>query len=206
MNIFLSAEHLPRLFLKDKERDELKDLVVVHPHWLISAMKAIMELSIDEEEDKDMEKIIILVKQGVIDKDMLKDCWKEFVSKAPNSPDETTQILRLTLLVQAHCLIYPVKIVSAVNGDNPKFIVPCKLPNTTDARVRFKPTTFYFDFCRFLPDEIYHRIICMATQKAMPQLGKSNQYSGTKCIFYGLQNTIWVIELEREKERLKITL
>ena len=208
------TEYLPSLFLSEEEKKELDDLVVLQPHWLISVMKVIIELNPTKTlPGVSLDKVSKLERDGVADIKLLQECWKEFVSTTSGSPDPDTQIHRLCLILQAYCLIYPLQsaVPAAVNGSHSpaspqlqKFIVPCKLPAQLSHRVKFKPVYFYFDFYQFLPDEIYHRLICLAMAKAKPSRGCRHQFSATQCVFYGLEGTNWVMELETEKQRLKI--
>ncbi len=207
-------ERLPTLFLSDEEKEELKDLIVLQPHWLISVMKKIVELNPAEKRLPVKQDKITALEKGVADVEVLHKCWEEFLSRSPGSFKEETQIRQLRLILQAHCLIYPVHSPPAENGNHSppaaensadqKFIVPCKLPEEPPEEP-FEHATFYFDFCHFLPDEIYHRLICLATAMANPGR-QAHQYSRTKCIFYGLHDTNWVMELEEGKQRLKISV
>ena len=103
--------------------------------------------------------------------------------------------------------------LTTVAGDRPtdqKYMIPYRLPDTFNGDDclelidNMEYATFYFDFYQFLPDQIYHRLICLAIARADPPCGCYNQYSCKKCNFFGLEETNWVIEIEESTHRLKI--
>lgn len=211
-----NVEYLPRLFLKEEECQLLQDMIVLNPDWLIQLMKVVLELDPTKQvQQLPGEKVKDLKNDGVADLDVLKYCWEDFVSESTD-----IEINHLCLMLQAYCLIYPTDVQSnadnstpnhvATSGDNPipRYIIPCKLPPelTNIPKWTQKCATFYFDFNEFLPDEIYHRLICLALSEAKTPRRKANRncYSGKMCIFFNLLNTNWVIEMERLKQRLKI--
>lgn len=213
----ITIEYLSHLFLTEEERLELRDLIVLDPDWLMRVMKVIMDFKTTKyEPDFETKLITTLEVDGMADLKLLKFCWKKFLSEAPCN----IEIRHLCLILKAHCLIYPVEdsTTAAGSGDNSaevpaqKYIIPCKLPCEINMDkhkwVRTKScgsAKFYFNFKRFLPDEIYHRLICLASSEAKPPgHSHSNGYSSEKCIFYGILNTNWVIGIERVRHRLEI--
>lgn len=195
--------HLPHLFLKEDEFKELQDLVVLSLQWLISVMKAIVGLSM-EKDDGELTKHQIkqVIKNGEADLEVLEICWKGFVS-----PGGVIEIRHLCLILQAYCLIYPVHSITSAQVQ--KFIIPCMLPEIIDEatchwRDNAPQFSFYFDFQRFLPAEIYHRLICLATRNANPSSRQQNKYSSNKCFFYNLDGTDWVMEMEPNEQKVKI--
>lgn len=187
----------------------LQDMIVLDPDWLICLMKAIMELDPAKPVHKlSGEKLNDLKKNGIADLDVLKYCWRDLVKPA--------DIPHVCLMLQAYCLIYPTDELSAddstpnrvATSTENRYIIPCKLPpEIADIPCKWtqKCATFYVDFDGFLPDEIYHRLICLASSEAkMPSKKLSHIYSGKMCIFYRLLETNWVIEMEKLKQRLKI--
>ena len=209
------SEYLPRLFLKEEEFKELYDLVILRPHWLISVMKVIMELSLEKnEEGVPQSKLLTLTEDGIADIDLLKECWKQYLPKS-DSPSAIT-VHHLCLILQAYCLIYPVPLpkkatdCSLSSGNMAsedvvqQFIIPCKLPkDLDDKKCEMDPNyccTFYFDFEGFLPEEIYHRLIFLVPKTDTPS---ECCYSNKRCTLW-LMDTKWVFEIEKEKHRLKI--
>lgn len=180
---------------------------MLDPDWLIRVMRVIMELDYDVpglrgEQTRDLNIY------GVADLEVLEVCWKEFISAQSN-----IEIRHLCLMLQAYCLIYPVQTLTTISGKNvsiPRYIIPCKFPTEIEPDVMpkwvKKCATFYFDFDGFLPDEIYHRLVCLASSEAKPPPKKHDhqRYSSKICIFYRLLDTNWVIEMERHEQRLKI--
>lgn len=172
-------------------------------------MQVVMELTTDkEEENLSQDQVKGVEKNGIADFELLEVCWKKFV---PESLSDI-KIRHLCLILQAYCLIYPYPnqsiTIDGSSGTPQKYIIPCKLPDRFKGNERHvkNRATFYFDFNLFLPVEIYHKLICLASSKANPPSGSCNQYSRKKCSFHGLLDTKWVMEIEQEKHRLKITV
>ncbi len=189
------AEFLPRLFLQDFYK-ELNDLVVLDLKWLLTAMKVIMEITVrDDVADLTLSQKRRLEKNGVADFEVFEVCWKKFVS-------EPIKVRHLCLIFQAYCLMFPV-------ANQQQFIIPSKLPDNIHigqvCKVLEEYTTFYFDFNQFLPDEIYHRLICLASSYCKVERSQrlSNCYSKRICFFSRLRDTNWVIEMEEENQTLK---
>ena len=143
--------------------------------------------------------IIELEKSGVADIELLKFIWKEHVSS-------DVDIHHLCLTCQAHCLIFP-------DQSRTKFVVPCKLPEKLRDESKVKKMNkgphavlFYFDFRNFLPDEIYHRLICLMISSLARLQHSSNQYSKQMCYFDGVLGTKWIIEKEEMSQRLKFVV
>ena len=147
-------------------------------------------------------------RDSIADLDIFSACWKVPMESLPKG---SITVHQLCLIFQAYCLIFPVQheSVSATSQqESRKFIVPCKLPFTIEDDRIYKLAesfaTFYFDFYDFLPDEIYHRLICLAwrNSKVERQEKLGNGLSKRSCFFINLGKTSWLIE--HEYQRLKI--
>ena len=195
------AEYLPRLFLSGEELKLLEDLIIVRPHWLISIMTVIMELKTKHRNEMlTTAQISQLEKTGVADLELLEVCWGTFIPTAKSSSDFKIEIEHLCLILQAYCLVYP---VSAASENCSRFIIPCKLPEVLTNQPPLPGCScFGFDFRGFLPAEIYHRLICLASRQANPPKGFSNLYSSKKCHFRNLEGTHWIMEMDSEKHML----
>lgn len=189
-----NPEHLPRLFLKKEEDyEKLIDLIVLKPHWLMSIMKNIMELSMSKPKQIPNADIRRLEKSGVADLKLLKACWKE------DLPTSVT-LDQLCFIIQAYCLIFPLQRESDEVAQ--EYIIPCMLPSKFDGEDISKlSTTFYFDFQSFLPDEIYYKLIGLLSTRSN---SRGNCYSKLKCSFHSVCETNWIIEHEEEKQRIKV--
>ena len=202
--IHILAEYLSNLFLgKEKEEKEalvrdLRAVVVLDPDWLVKVMKVIMELKTTRKEPGVPSSLINeLEMNGIADLKLLEHCWKKFVA----SPD--VEMRHLCLMLQANCLIYPVQPTSGNSVQ--KYIIPSKLPHDIDMSKYSWVSgcaTFYFDFRKFLPDEIYHKLICLASSEAKSP--DSNCYSSKCCVFYNLSGTNWVMEMEEDKLKIRV--
>ena len=188
---------------------ELVDLVVLTPQWLMDAMKVIMELTVEDDiAELDNSQLQRLNTNGVADSEVFEACWKKFLP-TPSG----ISVRHLCLIFQAYCLIYPVKCIPVCPAEFTRnqvqdYIIPCKLPDDIadeDVRKIIKDhSTFYFDFFNFLPNELYYRLMCLALSFCEAEEDIYNMYSKRRCLFVNLKDTKWVIELEQEKQRLKI--
>ena len=200
------AEFLPRLFLKDDylNQDDLKELcnlIILDPQWLMTVMKDIVELKtvhgdkehfLDNTQDADL-------KKGYADFSVFKIFWEDYVSTS-----SAITVRHLCLIFQAYCLIYPVDSVNT--SDVQKYIIPCKLPERNcDYKSIENNYYFYINFFEFLPDEIYHRLICLAPEKHIIKR-KPTFYSKRKCIFFGLLGTDLVIQFRESNQQLIISV
>jgi len=98
-----SVEELPTLFLEEWEQQQLADLVLLDPKWLITLMRIVMELE-DGANDYTGEDLRDLKETGIARAVLLRDCWKEY-----HSTDNDVSFRQLCLMLQAYCLIYPVR-------------------------------------------------------------------------------------------------
>lgn len=204
--VFFHAGYLSPLLMEGGQpAEELQDLVVLKHRWLISVMNVIMELkSTSTVPGLHREQIIKVVKTGVADLDVLAVFWKDFL---PAPAD--IQIRHLCLILEAYWLICPLPPTPSGSDQVTEYIIPCKLPDKTRETCPFESdaVTFYFNFCQFLPAEVYHRLICLALRDSEPIQGPAhNLYSSKRCVFYNLYDTNWIMELDMEKHRLKISV
>ena len=201
-----NVDRLPHLFLREEECQMLQELIVLDPDWLITLMKVVTEL----DPTKDVpgirgDQIRDLSSRGIADSKFLEIIWGEFIS-----PASGIEVRHLCLILQAYCLIYPVKMVVSMVKESltQQYIVPCKFPSNIESLPRWveKCVNFYFNFNGFLPEKIYHRLVCLMLSEAKHPQKKLDQncYSSKICIFYGIQNTNWKIEMEGYEQRLKI--
>ncbi len=156
---------------------------------------------------------IMHLESGVASMELLRNYLMKFISE---SSDITLD--HLLLILRSYCLIFPLqpepKALSSPEGAHgasySEYIVPCKLPDDLDEDdvdiLEEECCVFYFDFCRFLPDEIYHRLMCLASAASKPQRRKPNIFSKRRCVFHSLFGTYWIMEAEKEMHRLKFTV
>lgn len=202
---FIYTEFLPRLFLQNDCYEELLDFVVLDSHWLMKVMKVIMELTVKNDVAKlSPTQLQKLQKEGVADFQVFKACWDKFLPTPC-----AIKIRHLVLIFQAYCLVYPVNNSGDSQPEVSKYIIPCKLPGTfcnKDIHRRsMKFSAFYIDFLQFLPNEIYHRLICLASSHCKVKRNAArNCYSRNSCFFVNLLGTNWVIKLDQDQQRLKI--
>ena len=228
---FVSVEELPTLFFKEWEQQELEDLVLLDPKWLITLMKFVMELEdgVHYYAGKDLRD---LKETGVASAVLLRNCWKEY-----HATDDDVSFRQLCLMLQAYCLIYPIRgdvklgtrSPSRSQSDNHEvsnttsaappifshshsacgadatannFLVPCKLPKKDEMNKDHSPNlpwiTFYFDFQKFMPVEIFNRFVCLMLARWQAKRIKSQfpEFSATCCRFYEIEGCNWKLEVE----------
>ena len=100
---FDSVEELPTLFLEKWEQQQLEDLVLLDPKWLITLMKIIIKLE-DGAIDHTGEDLRDLKETGIARAVLLRNCWKEY-----HTTDDDVSFRQLCLMLQAYCLIYPIR-------------------------------------------------------------------------------------------------
>ena len=200
-------EFLPRLFLdKDEDYKELCDLIILNPTWLMTAMKGVVELGSKTAENVEClrtNQMLKFEKDGIADLDVFTACWKRSVESLPKG---SITVHHLCQIFQAYCLIFPVQ---PGQLESQKFIVPCKLPFTIKDHNVYKVAksfaAFYFDFYDFLPDEVYHRLICLAWKNSSSKKrGLGKILSKRSCFFANLFDTNCVIEQEHQQLKIMI--
>ncbi len=153
---------LSTLFLNKEEMEQISNLVIIDPQWLFSAMQVIMELPTNDTRITGEEQLM-LEKSGKIAFKALEKLWSGSSSlQVKQSGLENAH--KLCLILQAYCLIHPVKFEG--KGEDFYYIIPSLLPahlpdpKHTSVECSQLWMHFYFDFQQFLPQEIFHRLIC----------------------------------------------
>ena len=217
LNQFLFADRLPKLFLQGQEAEALQNLLILDPTWLISLMRVIMEIS---RTSPGIRKFIIpLIETGIASEILLRQLWEGFFSESTSS----LSFQKLCLMLQAYCLIYPLKNLkskgdaqvsssSDVNGEIPtSFLVPSMLPemvseDEVDCGIPW--VHFFFDFEKFLPEPIYHRLICIMLANSEDHCSKdlNPRFSKMWSRFYDVEDSHWKFEFQQNKHRLKVSI
>lgn len=199
----------------EKDRKLLRNLIILEPAWLISVMKIIMELNRKSEGDRRL--IIKLDDTGVASEELLRQKWANFYSESERGPS----FHQLCLILQSYCLIFPLKgflsptepvLDSSATGQITKsFLVPSKMPENAeedeiDSDVPW--VVFYFDFEKFLPEVIYHRLICIMLANAddCPTEEVKPKFSQSWSCFYDIEESHWKFEHQRKLHRLKVSI
>ena len=85
------------------EKKQLADLVLLDPKWLITLMKLVMELKDGAAKYKG-EDLKDLTQTGIARAALLRVCWQEYLTT-----DSDILFRQLCLMLQAYCLIYPIR-------------------------------------------------------------------------------------------------
>lgn len=181
-------------------------------------MKVIMELSRTSQGHRSV--IIKLHDTGIASETLLREKWADFYSESESRSGPSFQ--QLCLILQAYCLIFPLKgfqsqaepaeDLSCTNRQTDmSFLVPCQLPEIAkedEISSNVPLIVFYFDFEKFLPEDVYHRLICILLfhagdhtyKELMPKFSKLWSY------FYDIDESHWKFEYQRELHRLKVSI
>lgn len=220
---FFSTELLPCLFISEEERAKLAGLVLLDPTWLFHIMKNVVEL--DYRSSIKGQLIRELRETGIASRELLQQCWSEYLCE----PIEDS-FNQMRLMMQAECLIHPIKLVPESSTDQPStdasselqssppkpadnkslYLVPSKMPDKVKKELASKSprwVTFYFDFQKFLPEVIFHRVICLLLAVSQANPSFDNPYlSKSMCQFTRIDSCHWKVELQRKCQRLKISV
>ncbi len=203
-------ERVSKLFLSEEDAKKIEELVIIDPKMLIEIMKIIMELSKDSDiilsgiEERNLQ-------NGMISFAVLEKLCQQILKSG--IVDATT----LSVILQAFCLIYPTSgndsqaDSASCHSESPTnkcFVIPSMLPELQDEELAQRSLPwmeFYFDFEKFLPVEVYHRLVCMLMAAAQKRRGKI-RVSRFLCCFDGVHDCKWKVELEDLQHRMKISI
>ena len=228
---FLSTEFLPPLFISKQEYAELEELVLLDPTWLIHVMMNVVELNYRSSiEGKHLNQ---LRETGVASSDLLKEAWSGYLQEPiEQSFRQMCLMLQAEALIHPIRIIpksaldqspsesvpnleaQPLSTLSttseaAIAGEKLEYLVPGKLPEEIkEGPVKCSRwTMFYFDFQKFLPEEIYHRLLCLMLAVTQTKKSFDKPYlSKNICQFSNIDGVHLSIELESEHHRLKISV
>ena len=175
-------------------------------------MKIIMELNRTSQGVRSL--IIKLDDTGIASEELLRQTWAGFYSESERGPS----FHQLCLILQSYCLIFPLKgfqspaLTSSATGQITKsFLVPSKMPENAkedevDCDVPW--VVFYFDFEKFLPEVIYHRLICIMLANADDYTSDyvKPKFSKSWSCFYDIEESHWKFEYQRKLHRFKVSI
>lgn len=172
----------------------------------------------------------MLKKTGVAKLSVLEECWSK------NGLLKKCSSTQLCLMLQAFCLVHTIEYSLQPSSCDPMKHEPGLLQDETSLKTKDDCTpnqcflipnllpvkeepeqdanhlpwiSFYFDFHKFLPVEIYHRLVCLmlAAFQHTPALRRQKPIlSQWFCRFDGIHNCNWKISLEASKHRLKVSV
>lgn len=204
ITLFNCVDFLSHLFLSVSGYEELSGLIVLNPGWLMEAMKDIVELDSKRAECDGLKRSDVnKLERGIVVSRVFDLYWKKFVSGASD-----IEIRHLCLIFQAYGLIYPLQ----CRDGKLEYIIPCKFKSEIENKRICKVSEmciFYFDFYKFLPEVIYHRLICLAlknreTQQQKKQGEYGDCFSKNRCYLTNINGRCWLFQMEEETQRLKI--
>ena len=189
---------LPKLYLSDEQQKALDNLILLDPNQLTKMMRIVMELKMGRGCTFTNQEKKYLEETGRAKLSLLRKCWQDYRDDFDN----------LILMLQSFCLVFPLPAPTA-KLDTPttdtEYLIPSKLclKKFHECHVRNFNFSFEFDFGGFLPEEVYHRLLCLML-KQVP--GGSNQLEGkfTAKYFkiYDVKNCNWVVQMKNSKLRV----
>ena len=194
---------MPTLFLGKMEKELLANLVLLDPKWLIILMRIVMELEHGDADftGKDVRDLKLM---GIARAALLRKCWGEYL---PLDAGGDTLFRQVCLMLQAYCLIYPIRGGTDTITDDLKYLVPCKFPPEKIEKKDWPWVTFYFDFQGFLPMEIFNRFVCLMLARSQANKShKQPEFSATCCRIYQVEGCNWQLEVETHCHLLKVSV
>ena len=196
---------------------EISNLVITDPKWLIKVMQIIVELPENYGEITGIE-LRDLRRNGLVSLQALGKVWSDRNYSIPETEKSLVDERKLSIILQAFCLIHPVMRNSlSSDSEDPAdlnklwFVIPSLLPKPSSqnqiGQNDLSWISFYFDFQKFLPREVYYRLICMFIAE-IRKTGKKTPYelSSSLCRFDRICHCKWKIELEALQHRIKISV
>ena len=163
-------------------------------------MKKVMELKTHDEINNTP--ILELQKTGRATADLLSKLWKE----------DHHDFQLICLIMRAHGLMQAIKSSDKSVPDpthatctepQGEFMIPCMLNH--EEKFHLEGYTFYFDFKGFLPQEVFHCLICLVIKKCQEVPGHhySPKYWTNACIWYCMKGYDWNVQLLSGEHKLK---
>ena len=191
---------------------------------LIHTMRDIVELkSKMQQECMSGIEIRNLKEKGIASLNLLRHCWKT------HSINESWNTEHICLVLQSYGLIFPIQdpfnqkvqlgpstprsqdsVHCSKDDGNKVFLVPCKLPpsSTDDEVLEGRPhtCTFAFDFKGFLPEDVYHRLMCLVLKRAQEVTTRKVEFVATKTTFkiFNFSECDWIMETCKHTLNVKV--
>ena len=184
---------LKSLFLEEQEKDLISEVILIEPKWLVAIMKKVMEVSLSHSTLSNTD-IDTFLKTGMANSEFLYELWQE------DHKGNDNQFQIICLLVRAYGLMQTIK--SPVSNCV-QFMFPCLLKQ--EEQILTNGYTFYFDFNAFLPQEVFHCLICLVIKKFKEVPGCSPpKFSAITCIWHCFKGYDWYIQCLSKEHRLKV--
>lgn len=185
---------------------------------LIHTMRDIVELkSKMQQECMSGIEIRNLEEKGIASLNLFRHCWKT------HSIDESWNTEHMCLVLQSYGLIFPIQdqkvqlgpsiqrsqdsVHCSKDDGNKVFLVPCKLPpSSTDDEGHPHTCTFAFDFKGFLPEDVYHRLMCLVLKRAQEATTRKVKFEATKTVFkiFNFTECDWIMETCKHTLEVKV--
>ena len=219
---FLCTEKHPELYLTSEQKEKLDSLVLLDPSWLTEMMRNVMELQTGKGSKLANYEILEVEKTGCAKLSLLrKCCWNEL-----NDDD----FANLILMLQSFCLIFPLpsseappsfgssstSILSTQDKAHAHhsqseeqtslmldtlYLIPSKLHTDVDQPCGNYKFSFVFDFGGFLPEQVYHRLLCLMLKRQSETVGfkLKGEFTAQYFKIKGVEKCNWMIQKIKSK-------
>ena len=169
-------------------------------------MRKILELDWNEQFHGNIPNAFLqeLSSHGIADRRLLKERWLDEL--------DTCEILifdHLCLILQAYCLIFPIHSQDKEESTecSEKYLIPCKWPTSVVSKEEYALYDFKvtFDFKKFLPSEVYYRLVCWLLMSAERE-DNENVFSQKESIIHDVKDCDWRIEHKATEHVLEVSM
>ena len=166
-------------------------MILIEPQWLVTIMKKVMEVRVSHPNLINTE-IDKCMKTGMANSEFLYELWKD------DHKGDYKEFQKICLLMRAYGLMQTIKSTTCV-----QFMIPSLL--NQEKQILQNGFIFYFDFKGFLPQEVFHCLICLVI-KTCPEVPDCSppKFSAKACIWYCFKGYDWCIQPMSETHRLKV--
>ena len=197
------AGELPTLFLNKDEKTILHNVIILDPQWLAKVMTELMK--VDYGCKHNAQDICQLLDHGLAKQSFLQSLWDDYLDRSTQESQQRS-FQQLCLFLQAFCLIIPASSVNISTNQGSLYLIPCKLKGKDEPPESPEYPEdwiqFYFDFNRYLPAEVFHRLFCLlACDSTDPS--HENTFRYNYCSLWDIQQSNLWLEMHTEKNLLK---
>lgn len=215
----------PSLYLTDEQKKKLDNLILLDPDWLTRMMRNVMKLQTGRGSELSNNEKLELKKTGCVRLSSLrKSCWNELNDgdfanlilmlqsfclifplhqcefPAPVQSSITpvnvssTQDLTDTRVIHHTLHEEPPSTIS-----DTFYLIPSKLCNDIsqppdELLCGFK-FSFVFDFFGFLPEQVYHRLLCLMLKRRCAITKPREEFTAKYFIIKGVEDCNWIVQM-----------
>ena len=230
----MPVEKHPALYLTDEEKKKLDDLVLLDPSWLTEMMRNVIELKPGKGSVLPNDEKLEIEKTGCAKLSTLKKaCWSDlsevdfanlilmlqsFCLIFPLPPSEVPPSARSGSIPESSSQNQTNTVLDHSQSEGQAsskldtfYLIPSKLslcPHLGQhCNKKFKANfSFVFDFGGFLPEQVYHRLLCLMlkTQSKNSSLKSKGEFTAQYFIIKDVEKCNWMVEKVHCKLRVSV--